>query len=386
MAGAQRQGRLNARLVETIAEPGRYSDGRGAHGLSLLVRETSDGRLAKTWSQRITLGGRQTNLGLGPYPVVTLAEARDKALDNRRTVHGGGDPRRGDEPTFRDAAEAVIEFRRRGWSDSGRSEKQWRGSLERHVFPKIGDKRVGEITTADVLDVLLPIWHEKSETARRVRLRIRAVMDWAIANSHRSDNPAGEALSPVLPKQAAQTTHYPALPHEEVKGALEKIQNSVAQAPTRLAFRFMVLTASRPGEALGATWSEIDLQAREWAIPAERMKMAAQHRVPLSKQALAVLDEARCLPAGPGLVFPSATGRELSDATMSKLARMLELGAVPHGFRSSFRDWCADTGVAREVAEACLAHAVAGVEGAYKRTDFFDRRRPVMEDWAAYVT
>ena len=289
-------------------------------------------------------------------------------------------------PTFEEAAEAVIAFRRGGWTANGRSEKQWRHSMRCHVYPKIGDKPVGEITTADVLEVLKPIWHDKADTARRVRNRIKAVMAWAIANGHRADNPAGDSLAPVLPRQSAIKNHFPALPHNEVKGALEKIQESGAWDSTKLAFRFLVLTACRPGEVLGARWSEIDLQAKEWTIPAERMKAGKKHRVPLSDQALAVLRQARSLSTGPGLVFPSRTGKELSNATMSKLAKELELGAVPHGFRSSFRDWCADTGVAREVAEAALAHAVGGVEGAYKRTDFFNRRRPVMDDWACYLS
>ena len=167
----------------------------------------------------------------------------------------------------------------------------------------------------------------------------------------------------------------------------QSVEESGAWDSTKLAFRLLVLTACRSGEVLGAVWSEIDEQAREWTIPAGRMKAQKQHRVPLSEQALDALRQARSLPiAGGDLVFPSPAGRELSNATMSKLARKLKLGGVPHGFRSSFRDWCADTGVAPEVAESCLAHAVPGVEGAYKRTDFFDRRRPVMDGWADYVT
>ncbi len=239
--------------------------------------------------------------------------------------------------------------------------------------------------SADVLGVLTPIWHTKPETARRVRNRIKAVMAWAIANGNRADNPAGDSLEPVLPRQSASKNHFPALPHKEVKGALEKIQESGAWDSTKLAFRFLVLTASRPGEVLGAVWPEFDLKNREWTIPAHRMRAGRQHRVPLSDSALDVLPQARSLSPETGLVFPNPTGKEMLNATMSKLAKDLELGAVPHGFRSSFRDWCADTGVAREVAEACLAHAVDGVEGAYKRTDLFDRRRPGMDEWADYM-
>ena len=386
MAAGERPQRLTAKYVESVTRPGRYSDGRGANGLSLLVRRTGDGRIARTWSQRITIGGRQTNLGLGPFPVVTLADARSRALDNKRAAHSGVDPRASEAPTFEEAAEAVIAFRRGGWTENGRSEKQWRHSLGIHVFPKIGDRRVDEVTTADVLGVLTPIWHDKAETARRVKSRIYSTMAWAIAQGWRQDNPAGDPLTPVLPKQTAKKGHFPALPHADVKAALAEVRESMAWDSTKLAFEFLVLTASRPGEVRGATWSEVDLPAAVWSIPAERMKAKKHHRVPLSGQALGVLGKARSLSEGPGLVFPSRTGRKLSDATMSKLAKDNDIGAVPHGFRSSFRDWCADTGVPREVAEACLAHAVGGVEGAYKRTDFFARRRPVMDDWAEYVT
>ena len=233
---------------------------------------------------------------------------------------------------------------------------------------------------------LLPVWNEKRETARRVRQRIGAVMKWAVANGYRQDNPAGEAIAAALPKSTGVQKHMRALPHADVAAALASVRASGAWASTKLAFEFLVLTAARSGEVRFATWNEIDLDGAVWTVPAERMKAQREHRVPLSDRALGVLREAREYADGSGLLFPSQTGRVLSDTTISKLVKEQGIAAVPHGFRSSFRDWCSDTGQAREVAEMALAHVVRGVEGAYARSDLFERRRSLMDRWAAYIT
>ena len=214
--------------------------------------------------------------------------------------------------------------------------------------------------------VLLPIWTTKAETARRVRQRIGTVMKWAVAKGYRPDNPAGGAIGAALPKNGSTRQHFRALPHKEVAAALDAVRASNAWVLSKLAFEFLVLTAARSGEVRGARWEEMDFEHAPWSVPAERMKAARKHRVPLSPQAIGVLRRAEELSDGSGLVFPSPTGGVLSPSTLSKLVRELGISAVPHGFRTSFRVWCGDTGVAREVAEAALAHVVRDkVEAAY---------------------
>ncbi len=377
---------LSTSFVRTVKRPGRYGDGRGSHGLSLLVKLAKSGRCSKTWSQRLYIDGRAVMIGLGPYPVVTLAEAREKALENRRQLAQGKDPRHSSAiPTFEQAAEAVIALRAETWRDGGRTAGIWRSSLERFVYPHIGAKCVNEITTADVMRVLLPIWNDKRATATKLKSRISGVMKWAIAQGHRLDNPAGDAIAAALPRTRAQETHHRSLPHQHVAAAIATVRNSDASPATKLAFEYLVLTATRSGEVRGARWDEIDLESETWTVPGDRTKTGKPHRVPLSGRALRILADAADLADASGLLFPSPTGRKLSDATMSKLLKEHNIGAVPHGFRSSFCSWCAETGVPREVAEAALGHTVAGVEGAYQRSDLLERRREVLARWADYV-
>ena len=243
------------------------------------------------------------------------------------------------------------------------------------------------ISPADVMEVLLPIWSTKRETARRVRQRIGAVMKWAVAQGYREDNPAGDAISAALPKNSVRHQHQRALPHAQVAEALARVRASKAHWATVMAFEFLVLTACRSGEVRGARWKEVDAAAATWTVPPSRMKAKLEHRVPLSDRAVAVLDEAREIADESGLVFPSPTGCVLSDSTLSKLLRELGIGAVPHGFRSSFRDWAAECSDARrEVCELALAHVNSDrVEAAYRRSDLFERRRELMADWADYV-
>lgn len=377
--------KLSASFVKTVRRPGRYGDGRGGYGLSLLVKPTSTGRISRTWAQRLYINGKAVNLGLGAYPLVTLKGARARALENRRTLARGMDPRSGGIPTFALAAEKVIAIHRANWKPDGDTEQQWRASLRDYVYPKIGHKTVNKITTTDVMAVLLPIWNEKRVTATRVRNRISAVMRWAVAKEYREGNPAGDTIAAALPKNGVRIVHHRALPHAQVAQALAGVRASTSQPVTKLAFEFLVLTASRSGEARGAKWAEIDVGAATWTVPGKRMKSGREHRVPLSSRALEVLAQARHRGNGSDLAFPSPSGRKLTGNTLSLVCRRLEIAAVPHGFRSSFRDWCAERGVSREVAESALAHAVKGVEGAYLRSDLFERRREVMEAWADYV-
>ena len=378
---------LSAAFVRTVARSGRYGDGRGGFGLSLIVKQMANGRTGKTWAQRVRIAGRPTNIGLGRYPVVNLAEARAAALRNARDIAKGIDPRGEGVPTFEAAAATVIDLHIPTWKNAGRSAGIWRSSFERFVFPHIGRLPVSEVTTAHVMTILRPIWNETPTTARRVRQRISAVMKWAVAKGHRTDDPAGDVIAGGLPKAAnGPKVHMRAVPHADVGSALEKVRQSGAWPSTKLALEFLVLTAARSGEVRMAAWNEVELDARLWTIPASRTKTAKEHRVPLAARAVEVLREAERYVDGSGLIFPSMRGKPLSDNTLSKLLREQGIDGVPHGFRSSFRDWCADTGKAREIAEAALAHVIRGVEGAYARSDLFDRRRQLMAAWAAYLS
>ena len=383
--------RLTNRFIKD-AKAGVYSDLQ-CPTLYLRVNPPSrNGRVSRQWRQRLQIDGQQTWIGLGGYPVVTIDEARDKAIDNRRTVRKGGDPharQRSNAPTFEKAVTEVIGIHSPGWRDGGKTAKSWRSSLTRYAYPRLGAKRVDRITASDVMAVLNPIWHTKSETAKKVRQRISTVMNWAIAQGHRADNPAGEAIAAALPKRNGVTKHSRALPFAEVGEAVEKIAGlALAALSTRLAFRFLVLTAVRSGEVRGARWGEIDVDKAVWTISGERMKTGREHRVPLSSAAVAVLDEAKAIAPCAGLVFPSVTGRMMSDSTLSKLLRENGVKAVPHGFRSSFRDWAAECSDApREVAEMALAHIEgSAIERAYRRTDLFEKRRELMQAWADYLT
>ena len=250
----ERPYRLSARFVETIREPGCYGDGRGSGGLSLRVKRTARGQLAKSWGQRISVDGRPRNLGLGTWPHVSLAEARQKCVLNLLARQRGElvTGRRRTVPTFAEAVEKVIAVHAAGWKDGGRQEKLWRASLRDYAMPRLGGRPVNRIHTADVMAILLPIWNEKRETAKRVRRRISAVMRWAVAQGYREDNPAGEAIGAALPRNGVRPRHHPALPYANVGGAIKTVRMSGAYPATVLAFEFLVLTACRSGEVRGA--------------------------------------------------------------------------------------------------------------------------------------
>ena len=382
-------GRLTAAIVRGVKEPGKYGDGG-----TLYLRVAPGG--SKAWVQRLAINGKRRDIGLGGYPVVSLAEARDQAFNNRRLVRRGGDPlaqkRKAQVsriPCFRDAADAAIKSYRGRWR-SDKTARNWRMSLERYVFPPLGDMRLDAIGQADVLRILTPIWTGKPELARKIRQRIRAVLSWGQAHGHIEHNVAGEAISAALPVMPKVKAHLRAMPYRKVGAAMEVIEGSRASLSAKTCLRLVILTAVRSGEARLATWAEIDFEAKEWRIPGERMKAGREHRVPLSEAALDGLERIKKLNDGFGVVFPSPLkrGRPLSDMTLTKVLRDTGLAdhATVHGFRSSFRDWCAETGKPREIAEAALAHVVGGVEGAYFRSDLFQKRRILMDAWARYLT
>ena len=343
--------------------------------------------MVRYWQQRLRINAHPFNLGLGTYPIVTLAEARAAALANARAVHQGQDPRRQSRiPTFEQAAGKVHALHAPTWR-SPKNAALWWSTVERFAFPVIGTKPVDRVTTGDVLRILTPIWTEKKETARKLRQRIGAVMQWAIAEGHRTDDPAGPALTAALPKNGTTPKrHHRALPHSEVADAIRRVQASRAWPATKLLFEYIVLTACRSGEAREATWDEVNPGGRVWTVPAERMKVGKEHRVPLSTRAVEVLREAATLRDGSGLLFPSPTGKPLSNMTTSKLLKETGIDAVTHGFRTSFRTWAADNNESRDHAELCLAHAVKGIEGSYQRSDVLEIRRGIMQRWSDYCT
>lgn len=404
-----RQGkRLTARACAT-AGPGRYHDG-GGDGLCLLVKPSG----SRFWIQRVVIDGKRRDLGLGPFPAVSLTDARAKAAANKALIREG----KGAELlhrtersriSFAEAAARCLSKRLKGLSNP-KHRAQWRATLTTYAFPVLGEMPVDRIGLRDVLRVLEPIWEEKPETASRLRGRIEAVLSWAtVAGYREGDNPArwkgnlAELLpAPAALKRGAGSDHHPAVAQADLPRWWQRLAE--IEGMGAMALRFAALTAARSGEVRGATWEEIDLGAGLWRIPAARMKMKRPHVVPLSRAALEVLEAVPRI-EGEALVFPGIRrGRPMSDMTLAKAmkaahGRDLAAGgpgfldprskrpAVPHGLRSSFRDWTAERGYARDLAEIALAHDVGdATERAYRRSDMVERRRAMMEAWADHVT
>ena len=380
---------LSAAFVRTVTRPGVYGDGYGGHGLFLRVRQAAYGRIAKTWGQRVRVNGRVTNLGLGAYPVVTLSEARKVALKNRRAIAQGHHPRAGGVPTLQEAFERVVEVRRASWKPGTRSEESWRTTFERYAKPRLGSRPVTKITGVDLLQAVTSdgLWNTRRPTARRLLRQLAVVFRWCIAEGHRTDNPVDAVVS-ALPVNHQPTRHHRAVPHEQVGEALAKVRAvKRSGAGAKLAVELLILTATRSGEVRDARWDEVDWETGTWTIPGSRMKAKREHRVPLSPAAVAVLRKARRLSGRSNFVFPGESGTKgVTGPTLGRVLRMAEIHGTLHGFRTSFRTWCGETAVAREVAEAALAHVVRNAaEAAYARTDLLDRRRKIMEDWAEYI-
>jgi integrase len=373
-------GKLTARKVQALIEPGHYVDG---DGLALVIGR----RGGKSWVLRTMVHGKRRDIGLGGVSWVSLAEAREKSFASRKIAREGGDPiaaRRANVacPTFEEAARKVHAEQ---ILSRGRNEKyrvQWLNTLRDHAFPHIGSKPVRDVDQPDVLRVLAPIWTEKPKTARLVQQRLRTVLNWARTAGHFEGVNPVEGVGDGLAKQKIRVTHHAAMPWCEVPGFLDELGDSVME----LALRFLILTAARSGEVRGARWSEIDTEDRLWIIPADRMKSGREHRVPLSDEALAILEQVYGL--GPDLVFPSQRlGRPMSDTILLKgLKIMGREGVTIHGFRLSFRDWSEEQGgMSREVAEMSLAHEVGdATERAYRRSDLLDKRRKLMGRWARF--
>lgn len=387
---------LTAAFVRTESKAGKHFDG---NGLYLKVKPNG----AKQWVQRITIRGKRTEMGLGSVDLVSLADAREAALQNLKLARAGGDPLKAKREsqavlTFKEAAHKVHELQKPSWSNPKHA-AQFISTLETYAFPALGNYKMSEITTADVLAALTPIWLTKQETARRVRQRIGTVMKWGIAQGWRQDNPA-QNIDQALPKQTKAVKHRKALPYGDVASCIEVVKASGAGRTTKLALEFLILTATRSGEAREAVWDEISFGApspansanpanrAEWIIPAERMKMKREHRVPLCARAVEILREAKDLCNGSNFVFAGTKqGRPLSDMTLSKLVKELGFDVDIHGFRTSFRTWVQEkTDASRDVAEMALAHSIKDAsEAAYARSDLFEKRRALMDDWADYL-
>ena len=381
----QRPRTLTAAYVKSIARPGRYGDGRGSWGLSLLVKRTTNGRWSKTWAQRLRIGGRTVSLGLGSYPAVSLALARQRALANRQAVEEGRDPRRRYAVTFAQAMAEVIDLHRPDWKPTSNTEQQWRSLLANHIAPTIGSMPVAEVKAADILTVLDRVW-DRPELGRRTARRISTTMRWAMGRGLRETDPTAAAVA-TLPKRKNTVVHHRALHHSDLPAALEQVRESDATLSCQLGLELLALTAVRPGEVRHMTWTEIDPQAKLWTIPAQRTKTGTEFRVPLSRRATNVLTEAHRINMDHDLVFPNpTTGKPLSANTFIKLLRDLNIDSSAHGLRTTFRSWCSDTGVPRDLAETALGHAIRDrTEAAYARSDMLERRKPLMETWAQHI-
>ncbi len=392
---ARESNRLSAVKVAGLRKPGRYGDGRG-----LWLQVTAEG--TKSWLLRYMLHGRARQMGLGPVHTVSLAEARQKAAGYRALLVDGLDPieaRRDRQRearreaaravSFRACAERYIEAHRPGWRNAKHGD-QWTATLTAYAYPVFGELAVADIDTGLVLKAIEPIWTEKPETAKRVRGRIEAILDWAAAREYRAgDNPARWRghLDKLLPARArvAPVRHHPALPYVEAPDFMAALR--AREGVSARALEFTILTAARTGEVIAARWPEIDLGAKVWTVPAERTKARREHRVPLSDRALEIL---AALPREDGseyVFIGSGTGRALSNMALLKtLERMGRKDLTVHGFRSTFRDWSAErTNYPREVCEMALAHAISDqVEAAYRRGELYAKRARLMRDWSRY--
>lgn len=369
--------KLTDRQVRT-AKPGRYQDG---NGLTLLVKSTG----SRSWCQRLVIRGHgRREMGLGSYPLVSLSEAREKALRNRRVARAGNDPRQTgsmDAPTFAEAARIVHDLHAPAISNE-RYRRQWLAQLEQYAFPILGTLPVNVITMQVCYAVIEPIWLTKPKTARELRQRIEKVFDWCKVQGYRPDNPANSGLKAALPPQNATVQHMASMHYRDVPEAIRVIRESESLDIVKLAVEFIILTAARTGMVRNAEWSEIDLDGRVWTIPASRMKTRKAFRIPLSDRAIEIL---QATGTSSGLIFQYRK-KAMPEAKMLNALKASGFDATIHGFRSTIRVWCQESNIRDDVAEMVLAHSKRNaVEAAYARSDLFDERAEVMQQWAGYI-
>ena len=392
---------LSALAVQRLTAPGMHAVG-GVAGLYLCVSSSG----SRSWIARVNVDGKRREMGLGSFPDVSLSIAREKARAARSDTTMGIDPvahrkearsarqaLKATQKTFADCAKAYIEAHSDSWRNA-KHRAQWPSTFETYVYPTMGTVLVGEVTQAHVMAVLLPIWKTKTQTATRLRGRIEQVLAWATAAGFRQGENCARwtgLLDQLLPApgKVSEPRHHPAVRVDDMPAFIKALRQHDGLSPKAL--EFVVLTAARSGEVRGATWAEIDLEAAVWTVPKERMKAGKEHRVPLNTQAIKLL-EAMPRIEGTELVFPAPRGGQLSDMALTALTRRMNFRddagrvCVPHGFRSSFRDWVFErTDYPRDLAEAALAHALENkVEAAYRRGDALERRRAMMQAWANY--
>lgn len=374
-----------AHIKAAIGKPGRHHDG---DGLVLFVRESGQA----SWVARIQHNGTRREIGLGSLRAVGLGEAREKASTVKAALVAGRDPHLALKPpkemtrTFREAALGFLEAKTADAKISDAKRKQNLSQLKTYAFPALGKLQVQSIDADAIAVCLRPIWTRKPETARKVRSLIIRTLRFARPDGALFIGTLGPAVADRLPAQPKRG-NFEAMPYAELPAFMSRLTDKGGMGA--LALRAAILTAARSGEVRGATWCELDLEAAVWTVPAERMKARRAHRVPLSPAAVALFREAASIKrAGTDLIFPASSGKALSDMTLTKALRDMDAPFTVHGFRSTFRDWAAEqTSLPGEVAEAALAHTVPkAVEAAYRRTDFFDKRRELMDAWSRFVS
>ena len=374
--------------------PGRYSVG---DGLILVVTKSGP----RSWIARVPdPSKRRRDIGLGPYPEVSLKDARRRAGEMRNQSRDGIDPVAAKRaaartiPTFKAAATKAHEERKAGFRNA-KHQDQWIDSLTSYAFSTLGNLSIDHVDGPAVVRAIKPIWTTKPETARRVLQRIASVVAWSVAHGYRDHELPVKAIRMGLPQQPKRNPnargtdsrgHFAAIPYTEAAAYVSQLRNS-SESISRAALELVMLTVCRSGEARGAKWAEFDLDRAEWKIPGDRIKAGVEHTIPLSSDAVAVVKRMQEIRGTSDLVFPSRKGEALSDVALSKVHKILSPSSTVHGWRSAFRDWAAEqTSVPGEIVEAALAHTNPNrVEAAYRRTNYLDQRRPLMEAWAAYL-
>ena len=390
----ERPPRLTETFIRSIKEPCKRGDGHGSHGLAIVARKKAGGGLRLFWQQRVLIDGRQRTIGLGNYPEITLKMARVRAFEKARKLALGEDilkPKRV-VPTLAEAFDALIALRTPEWNRKGEKKarrivNQWHLSKNRYCLP-ILTKLVSDINAEDVIDVLRPIWIDKSATANNVQNHLKQVMDWAIRLEFRTTNPAVRSNTRLMGTQPPPV-HHPAAPYQDLGQYLAQIRDSDTWWAEKYCLLFMALTADRSGEAREATWDDVDMEKATLTIPAERMKGPDDHVVPLSTPAMEILRLAKRKGRSRGIIFPPKRGGDsIGDSNLSDLTKRLALPFVPHGLRSSFKDWVSENHPeARELAEMSLAHVVGNrVERAYRRTNLLEQRRKLLQEYADFLS
>ena len=385
---------LKSSQLKGINKPGMYRVDLGVY-----LRIAPGG--SKQFVQRIMVHGKRLDLGLGGWPTTTLSEAKNKAICNRAKVLNGEHPItsrstprlvKKDNPTvplFKDVQDETLASLKSTWRNP-KTGKNWKEGMDKYVTPAIGNMPIDKISREDILNILIPIWTTKPNLARKIRQRISAVFKLSMAYGYIECNFAGEMIDGALPKQKIVKTHHRALPYSKIPKLLKAVAHANVDIVVKAAIYWILLTACRTGEARYATWQEIDMKYRIWKIPSSRMKANKEHRVPITDGMVVILKVIKLAVGGSGYLFPSTKkpGNPLGENSFSNLIRQIGFSEMTtiHGLRSSFRDWAAEKGVNRELAEQALAHAIQGVEGCYFRSDLFKRRRAIMKQWDDHCT